>query len=63
MLGLRENIGGDPRGISVGRDDDDFSGSGDEVDTGFARDQFLCSRDVNVAGSDDSVDLGPVSVP
>ena len=55
MLGLREHIGREVAGIAVGGDDQDFGGSGDEVDTHLAREQLFGGGHVDASGTDDAV--------
>ena len=55
MLGLREHVGGEMSRVAFGGDDQDFGGTGDEIDADFAGEQFLCGCDVDVAGTDDAV--------
>jgi hypothetical protein len=58
MLGLREEVHGDPVGVGVTvTDDEDFGWAGDHVDTDDAEDPALGSRNVGVAGADDLVHL------
>ena len=54
MLGLRQQIGGDPGGVAgaVG-DDKHFRGAGDHVDADLAEHQPLGGGDIGVAGADD----------
>ena len=49
VLGLRDEVGGNPVGRPLGRDDDDLGGPGVEVDAAVGRDQRLGRRDVAVA--------------
>ena len=55
MLGLREHVGREMPRIAIGRDDEDFGGSGDEIDADLAGEQLFRGRDVDVARSDDAV--------
>ena len=56
VLGLRDQIGGDPRRRPARRDDDDLGRAGVEVDAAVGGDQRLGGGDVAVAGPDDLVD-------
>ena len=54
MLGLRQQIGGDPVGIAgVVGDDQHFGGTGDHVDADLAEHQPLGGGDIGIAGADD----------
>ncbi len=55
VLGLRQHVGGEMARIALGGDDQDLRGPGDEIDSHFARQQFLGRRHVDVAGPDDAV--------
>ena len=57
VLGLRQQIGGDPARVAVGRDDDDLGWAGDKVDPGFARDQLLRGGDIYIAWAHNAIDL------
>ena len=57
MLGLGEQVRGDPRGIVGGiGDHQDLGGAGDHVDADGAEDQPLGGGDIGVAGAHDLVD-------
>ena len=57
VLGLRQQIGGDPARIdAVVGDDDQLGRAGDRVDADVAEDQPLGGGDVGVAGAHDLVD-------
>ncbi len=57
MLGLREEIGGDPGRIVAAVGDHQYlGGAGDEIDADSAEDAALGRRDIGVAGTDDLVD-------
>ena len=59
VLGLREEVGGDPGGIVVGAGDDkDLRRPSDHVDADAAKDPPLRGRDIGVARPDDLVDRG-----
>ena len=54
MLGLRQQIGGDPVGIAgVVGDDEHFRGAGDHVDADLAEHLPLGRGDIGIAGADD----------
>ena len=54
VLGLRQQIGGDPAGIAgVVGDDEHFRGAGDHVDADLAEHLPLGGGDIGVAGADD----------
>ena len=57
VLGLGDEIGGDPGGIgrAIG-DDEHFGGAGDHVDADLAEDLALGGGDIGIAGADDLVD-------
>ena len=57
MLGLRQEIGGNPVGIAgaVG-DHEHFRRTGDHVDADLAEHQPLCRGDIGIAGADDLCD-------
>ena len=63
VLGLREHVGGEMARIAVGGNDQNFGGSGNEVDADFAREQFLSGGDIDIAGADDAVGARTVRVP
>src|SRR5207253_1767884 len=56
VLGLRDQIGGNPVRPSTACDDDDLGWAGVEVDGAVARDESFCGGHVTVAGPDDLVD-------
>ncbi len=57
MLGLGQQIGGDPGGIdAVVGADDQLGGAGDRIDADVAEHQALGRGDVGVSGADDLVD-------
>src|SRR5579885_2594564 len=58
VLGLREHVGGEPLRVALSREDDNFGGSGDEVDAGLAGDELFGGRDIDVAGANDAIDAG-----
>jgi hypothetical protein len=54
VLGLREEVGGDPRGICGGvGEDEDFARAGEEVDGALAEDLALRLDDPRAAGAED----------
>ncbi len=54
MLGLRQQVGGDPVGIAVlVGDDQHLRGAGDHVDADLAEHDALGGGDIGVAGADD----------
>ena len=64
MLGLRQQIGGDPGGIAgVVGNNKHFGGPGDHVDADLAEHQPLGGGDIGVAGSDDLATGAIVAVP
>jgi len=55
VLCLGEHVGGEMGGVSIGGDNQDLGGAGDEVDADFAGQEFLGGGNINVTGTDDAV--------
>ena len=54
VLGLRQQVGGDPGGIAAAvGEDQHFGRAGDHVDADCAEDAPLGRRDIGIAGADD----------
>ena len=58
VLRLCDQVGGDPLGIALVRDDDDLRGTGVKIDGTVGGDERLRRGDILVAGADDLVDAG-----
>src|SRR5665213_546774 len=55
VFGLRQHVGGDKPRIGVGGNNEYFSGTRDEIDTDFAREEFLGGGNIDVARTHDAV--------
>ena len=58
MLSLRDQIRGDPLGVSAPAHQHQFRRPGNEIDSALARHEFFCGSDVAVSRSHNLVNAG-----